>query len=106
MNKILTITLTIILAGCATREEIFQREKELLIKEGKPRSYVNGYADGCESFAYTKIQKDIKRAVADKEYDMGWNDGYSQSKLQDEKTQKKINDLQKTFKSMSEIGQR
>jgi hypothetical protein len=45
---------------------------------GYPAAVREGYIDGCESAkksAYAR--KDARRIDADKQYAMGWNDGYS-----------------------------
>jgi hypothetical protein len=45
---------------------------------GYPPAVREGYIDGCESAKATEFaRKDGKRFVGDKQYAMGWNDGYS-----------------------------
>lgn len=45
---------------------------------GYPPAVREGYIDGCESAKGTEFaRKDGKRLVADKQYAMGWNDGFS-----------------------------
>jgi hypothetical protein len=45
---------------------------------GYPPAVREGYIDGCESAKRTEFaRKDGKRMGADKQYAMGWNDGFS-----------------------------
>jgi len=45
---------------------------------GYPPAVREGYVDGCESAKGTEFaRKDGKRMGADKQYAMGWNDGFS-----------------------------
>jgi hypothetical protein len=45
---------------------------------GYPAAVREGYIDGCESAKHTEFaRKDGKRMGEDKQYAMGWNDGYS-----------------------------
>jgi hypothetical protein len=45
---------------------------------GYPAAVREGYVDGCESAKGTEFaRKDAKRMGADKQYAMGWNDGFS-----------------------------
>jgi hypothetical protein len=45
---------------------------------GYPPAVKEGYIDGCESAKHSAYaRKDAKRMGDDKQYAMGWNDGYS-----------------------------
>jgi hypothetical protein len=45
---------------------------------GYPPAVKEGYIDGCESAKKTQYaRKDAKRMAADRQYEMGWNDGFS-----------------------------
>jgi hypothetical protein len=45
---------------------------------GYPPAVREGYIDGCESAKQSEYaRKDGKRFAADRQYEMGWNDGFS-----------------------------
>ena len=45
---------------------------------GLPPAVREGYIDGCESAKRSEYaRKDGKRFAADRQYEMGWNDGFS-----------------------------
>lgn len=71
---LIAIATAIALAGCGTA-----------VSEAPagPPNWKQGYADGCNSgyvsagHPYYRYTKDVNRALNDKEYAMGWQDGFN-----------------------------
>ena len=65
----------VLLAGCAT-------QKEIMLKQGYPLSYAEGFDDGCHSghkaggSLFDQFKKDINRFESDLKYAQGWSDGF------------------------------
>ena len=84
-----TASLLLLLSGCAT-------QKETMLKEGYPLSYVEGFEDGCHSGnkaggnLFEEFKKDVTRFSRESEYAQGWSDGFRQCESQQEATQRKI----------------
>ena len=87
------LLLALLATGCATRPfvppdkaETPPQAQERRTKAARPAYNLagyppatrEGYIDGCESAKRTEFaRKDGKRMAADKQYAMGWNDGFS-----------------------------
>lgn len=87
------LTSALLAAGCATRpfvppsapetrvqseERRAQAPKPAYNLAGYPPAVRDGYVDGCESAkrsAYAR--KDAQRMASDRQYAMGWNDGFA-----------------------------
>jgi hypothetical protein len=96
MRRQCALLLAVFAAGCASRpvytpEPPGKPETETQAKErrthaarpaynlaGYPAAVREGYIDGCETAKRTEFaRKDAKRIAEDKQYTMGWNDGFS-----------------------------
>ena len=90
------VLLALLAAGCATRpaftpipanvpeppahaeERRAKAARPVYNLAGYPPAVREGYIDGCESAKKTQFaRKDGKRFGDDKQYAMGWNDGFS-----------------------------
>jgi hypothetical protein len=65
-----------LLAGC-------QSTRERLLDQGYPAPFANGFEDGCGSGrqaagALDEYRKDVPKYLADRQYAMGWDDGFRQ----------------------------
>ena len=88
--------LALLAAGCASRPALVPEppdrpETQTQAKErrtmaarpaynlaGYPPAVREGYIDGCESAKHTEFaRKDARRMGEDRQYAMGWNDGFS-----------------------------
>lgn len=73
----------VVLSGCIT-------EKELMIKEGYPIAYVDGFDDGCHSGKsaggsdFDRFKKDVNRFDKDAKYAQGWSDAFRQCETEEE----------------------
>ena len=74
MRKVcLLFAIAIFMGGCAAPK--YQSSHVNL--SGFPPEYKAGYDDGCDSVNIPGImKKDHKRFKSDKQYAMGWRDGY------------------------------
>jgi hypothetical protein len=96
MRRQCVLLLALLAAGCASRPayipvppdkpETPKQSHERRTKAarptynlaGYPPAVKEGYIDGCESAKRTEFaRKDGKRMGEDKQYAMGWNDGFS-----------------------------
>ena len=114
---IISILLLSLISGCAT-------QKEIMIKEGYPLSYAEGFDDGCHSgnkaggSLFDQFKKDIREFESDKKYAQGWTDGFRQCESQQEASQrqtriaieqqklseqKKQTDIQKKYQLENEL---
>jgi hypothetical protein len=61
------------------RRHLMQAQKRKgLSLTGYPPAVRDGYIDGCESARKSSYgRKDEERMAADRQYAMGWNDGFS-----------------------------
>jgi len=66
-----------ILGACATQSEI-------MVEQGYPQSYADGFEDGCHSgnqaggSMFDQFRKDINRFNSDTQYAQGWSDAFRQ----------------------------
>ena len=94
MRRHAFLLLTLAAAGCAThpiapppdqpepqaqaQERRAKAPRPAYNLAGYPPAVKEGYIDGCESARHSAYaRKDAKRMGEDKQYAMGWNDGYS-----------------------------
>jgi len=65
-----------LLGGC-------QSTRDYLLAQGYPPAFASGYADGCASGdsaakALGAFRKNVPQYLADKQYAIGWDDGFQQ----------------------------
>jgi hypothetical protein len=94
MRRLAALLATLAVGGCATHpiapppdqpepaaqahERRAKAPKPAYNLAGYPPAVREGYIDGCESAKRSSYaRKDAKRMGEDKQYAMGWNDGYS-----------------------------
>ena len=93
MRRLALTLIALSLAGCAARGPVIQDRAETPSQAAERRSQAakptynlagyppavrEGYIDGCESAKGTaQARKDMQRFAADRQYQMGWNDGFS-----------------------------
>lgn len=76
-------------SGCVT-------QKETMIKQGYPMSYVDGFDDGCHSgkkaggSMFDQFKKDVRRFQKDTQYAQGWSDGFRQCETEQESLQRQM----------------
>ncbi len=65
------------LSGCMS-------QKEIMLKQGCPVSYADGFDDGCHSgqkaggSMFDQFKKDVRRFQSDSQYAQGWSDAFRQ----------------------------
>jgi hypothetical protein len=65
-------------APAAAQQRRQQASRPTYNLTGYPPAVKEGYIDGCESAKKTQYaRKDAKRMASDRQYEMGWNDGFS-----------------------------
>ncbi len=85
----LTCSLIFILAGCVS-------QRDTMIQQGYPRSYADGFEDGCHSgkkaggSMFDQFKKDVRRFQTDKQYAQGWSDGFRQCETEQEALDRQI----------------
>ncbi|TQV80561.1 hypothetical protein [Denitrobaculum tricleocarpae] len=73
----------VILSACAS-------ERDLLLEQGYPVAYADGFEDGCHSgkkaggALFEDFKKDVNRFEADSKYAQGWSDGFRQCESEQE----------------------
>ena len=78
---------SIFCTGCAS-------DREMMLQQGYPPAYADGYSDGCSSgkkaagSMFDQFKKDVNRFQADSQYTQGWNDGFKVCEKQWENMQK------------------
>lgn len=87
MRLIVVVFLVLMHTGCATKDfSRSSRPSEPLPPStrptynlaGYPTAFKDGYIDGCETAKKTSYGfKDKRRFSKDKQYRMGWNDGFN-----------------------------
>ncbi|RLA20282.1 MAG: hypothetical protein DRQ56_03540 [Gammaproteobacteria bacterium] len=114
---IVTASSLMLLSGCAT-------QKEIMLEEGYPLAYAEGFDDGCHSgnqaggSLFDQFKKDVRQFKKDSQYAQGWSDGFRQCETQQEAVQrqtriaieqqklteqKKQNDLQEQYHLEREV---
>lgn len=69
-------------------------QKEVMIKEGYPIAYADGFDDGCHSgnkaggSLFDQFKKDVRRFEKHSEYTQGWSDGFRQCESEQEALQR------------------
>ena len=77
------------LPGCAS-------QRDTMLKEGYPRSYVDGFDDGCHSgkkaggSMFDQFKKDVRRFNGDPQYAQGWSDGFRQCETEQEAMERQM----------------
>lgn len=79
----LTILTTVIVTGCSGvyPDRYLTHKREIMVSQGKPPAYVDGYMDGCASGMCMagdkqfKYIKNLERMESDALYARGWDDG-------------------------------
>ena len=72
-----------LLNGCVSK-------KEVMVKEGYPLAYAEGFDDGCHSGhkaggnMFEQFKKDVRRFDSDTEYAQGWSDAFRQCESEQE----------------------
>ena len=88
MRSIAACLLITALAGCAATEQasssarssepVRPSAKPIYNLAGYPPAFKDGYTDGCETAKKSAYAlKDKRRFANDKQYRLGWNDGFS-----------------------------
>jgi hypothetical protein len=73
----------VFLSGCVS-------QRETMIEQGYPMSYVDGFEDGCHSgkkaggMLFEQFKKDVRRFNTDKEYAQGWTDAFRECETEQE----------------------
>lgn len=85
MKNILPILgAALLISGCAATQ--IQQQRQILINQGQPLEYVDGYGDGYSSGmraagnSYFSHMKNVIRFRDDDFYKQGWTDGYHHAK--------------------------
>jgi hypothetical protein len=79
----------IAMSGCAS-------QKEIMIEQGYPLSYADGFDDGCHSgkkaggSMFDQFKKDVRRFESDTQYSQGWSDGFRQCETEQEALQRQV----------------
>ena len=69
-------------------------QKEIMINEGYPLAYAEGFDDGCHSgnkaggSLFDQFKKDVIRFEDDRQYAQGWSDGFRQCESEQEAIQR------------------
>ena len=77
----------LLISGCAS-------QKEIMLKEGYPLSYAEGFDDGCHSgnqaagSLFDQFKKDVDKFETDSKYAQAWSDGFRQCESQQEAIQR------------------
>ena len=76
-------------SGCAS-------QKEIMIQQGYPLAYADGFDDGCHSgnkaggSLFDQFKKDVNRFEKDSQYAQGWSDGFRQCESEQEAIQRQM----------------
>jgi len=88
-HLLLVISCLVLLSGCVT-------QKEIMLKQGYPLAYADGFDDGCHSGKkaggsyFDQFKKDVNRFESDNKYAQGWSDGFRQCESEQEAIQRQI----------------
>jgi hypothetical protein len=83
------VFVSISLSGCTS-------QKELMVQQGYPLAYADGFDDGCHSgnkaggSLFDQFKKDVNRFDDDSQYAQGWSDGFRQCETEQEALQRQI----------------
>jgi uncharacterized protein YceK len=89
LHLLVIISCLVLLSGCAT-------QKEIMLKQGYPLAYADGFDDGCHSGKkaggsyFDQFKKDVNRFESDNKYAQGWSDGFRQCESEQEAIQRQI----------------
>jgi hypothetical protein len=79
MNKRYSISMALLLTACAQPPTAPAQTPNVNLS-GFPKSFQDGYRDGCASAQSLLSKKDQARYKSDDQYTTGWQDGYSACK--------------------------
>ncbi len=85
----LLVATTFLLSACAS-------QRDIMIDQGYPVAYADGYDDGCHSgnkaggSLFDQFKKDVAKFDADKQYAQGWSDGFKQCESEQEAIQRQV----------------
>ena len=71
-------------------------QKDLMIQQGYPLAYADGFDDGCHSgkkaggSMFDQFKKDVSRFEKDTQYAQGWSDAYRQCETEQEALQRQM----------------
>ncbi len=71
-------------------------ERDLLLEQGYPVAYADGFEEGCHSgkkaggALFEEFKKDVNRFEADSKYAQGWSDGFRQCESEQEALDRQI----------------
>ena len=71
-------------------------QKEIMVQQGYPLSYADGFDDGCHSgkkagdSMFDQFKKDVGRFANDPKYAQGWSDGFRQCETEQESLQRQM----------------
>ena len=88
-HLLVIISCLVLLSGCAT-------QKEIMLKQGYPLAYADGFDDGCHSGKkaggsyFDQFKKDVNRFESENKYAQGWSDGFRQCESEQEAIQRQI----------------
>ncbi len=81
------LILIMAISGCMS-------QKEIMIEQGYPLSYADGFDDGCHSgkkaggYLFDEFKKDVRRFNSDRDYAQGWSDAFRQCETEVEASQR------------------
>lgn len=79
----------LLLSGCVS-------QRDSMIQQGYPMSYVDGFDDGCHSGKkaggqmFEQFKKDVKRFETDSQYAQGWSDAFRQCETEQEALERQM----------------
>ena len=71
-------------------------QKEIMLQQGYPLAYADGFDDGCHSgnkaggSLFDQFKKDVNRFENDSQYAQGWSDGFRQCETEQEALQRQV----------------
>lgn len=91
----------VVITGCPSQQEV-------MIEQGYPAAYAQGFEDGCHSGKkaagsyFDEFRKDVRRFDSDGEYAQGWSDAYRQCETQEEALERQV----RTAQTLNAINQK
>ncbi|MGH8712287.1 MAG: hypothetical protein ACREVA_13425 [Burkholderiales bacterium] len=76
MNNRYAMLMVLLFAACAQQPPTTAQTPNVNLS-GFPKSFQDGYRDGCTSARSLLTKKDQTRYKSDDQYTKGWQDGYS-----------------------------